>query len=225
MFVSNVVPKIALVIALGLTVVGCAKTISTAEATTGGGSTAAPQPIDTNTELRNLTHESVAVARVGGGLEGAAYDQNGHITFWRFGSGTWHRAGASEYPLQPTLGPVKPDVSGSALNGMKHAVFILTGTFTMDGSLNAIAYTATADGTWGAIKAEPGGRIGPSGQPVGKDGIGLANGFYAVHGQLETADCSGNLPMAQCGGNQRILKYWSWGGTDFTLSRTAGLTH
>ena len=64
----------------------------------------------------------------------------------------------------------------------------------------------------------------PSGQPVSSNGIGLANGFCADHGQLEAADCSGNLPMADCGGSQRVLKFWTWNGTDFTLNHTAGLT-
>ena len=205
------VPRIVLLAGtVGALVAGCGQT------TTGSASPAAvTTAVATNTPV-------VQVPGVG---EGASYDQAGHITFWRSSNGAWQQIGASTYPLQPALGPVEPKVTGAALTGMSHAVFILTGTFSMDHSINAIAYTANAAGEWGAIKAEANGNIGPSGQPVGSNGIGLSNAFYAVGGELETADCSGNLPMADCGGNQRILKFWKWNGSDFTLSRTAGLTH
>jgi hypothetical protein len=218
--------RIALAMALaGGLLAGCAQTTAgtaTTNGTTNSPTTtgAAAQPVDATAALQNQVHGDQVTAVDG---EGATYDQTGHITFWRNANGAWQRIGASSYPLQPALGPVHPKVTGAKLTGMSHAVFILTGTFTMDGSINALAYTANAAGTWGAIKAEPNGDIGPSGQPVGEDGIGMANAFYAVHGQLETADCSGNLPMAECGGNQRVLKFWTWHGTDFTLNHTAGL--
>jgi hypothetical protein len=196
-------------VAAGALLTGCTR------ATTG-------QAIAANTPLAAKTPgDKVAMA----GLDAAAYDRSGHITFWHDTDGDWQRIGASTYPLQPALGPVDATVTGARLTGMSHAVFILTGLFSMDGSVNAIAYTADTDGAWGAIKAEPGGNIGPSGQPVGSDGIGLSNGFYVVGGQLETADCASTLPMASCGGNQRILKFWTWNGTDFTLGHTAGLKH
>ena len=189
----------------------------------GGCSQATPGvSVPATTPTARHTHPAGAQVRLAGGVtERATWDQNGHITFWRADI----RIGASSYPLQPALGPVKPSVKGGLVTGMPHAVFILTGLFSEDGSINSIAYTADAHGTWGAIKAEPNGRIGPSGQPVGADRIGLANDFAIVHGQLETADCSATLPMAACGGDRRVLKFWTWNGTDFTLDHTAGLAH
>jgi len=203
--------RLAIALVGALLLGGCAQT-------TSGVSVAASVPAPSSTA--RLPRTTGAVVRLAGGVtERATWDQNGHITFWRADI----RVGASSYPLQPTLGPVKPSVKGGFVTGMPHAVFILTGLFSEDGSVNSIAYTADAHGTWGAIKAEPNGNIGPSGQPVGKDGIGLANEFAVVRGQLETADCSATLPMAECGGNQRVLKFWTWNGTDFTLNHRAGL--
>lgn len=193
-----------------------------AQATTGVGVAASTPAPTSPAGHRAATATAGADVRLAGGVtERATWDQNGHITFWRADV----RIGTSSYPLAPALGPVRPSVTGGFVTGMPHAIFILTGLFTADSSLNSIAYTADAHGTWGAIKAERNGAIGPSGQPVGTDRIGLANGFYVVHAQLETADCSAGLPMAACGGDQRVLKFWTWNGHDFTLDHRAGLTH
>jgi hypothetical protein len=97
---------------------------------------------------------------------------------------------------------------------MRNATFIVTGNFTGDGSGNAVAYTTGAKG-WGAIKAESNGRIGPSGQPVGSDAIGLSFGFAFVGGLLQTKDCPPNRPIADCGAYP-VVKLWAWNGTDFS---------
>jgi hypothetical protein len=101
----------------------------------------------------------------------------------------------------------------------------VTGVFSMDGGANAAAYSGDA-GSWGAIKAKPNGHLGLSGQGIDGSGneLGLENDIYFSGGELETADCSETLPMAECGGNQRVLKFWQWGPAgDFALTRTAGL--
>ena len=53
-------------------------------------------------------------------------------------------------------------------------------------------------------------------------GLGLSQAFGFSNGQLETADCSTALPISDCGGNNRVLKFWTWHGSHFTLTRTAG---
>jgi hypothetical protein len=83
-----------------------------------------------------------------------------------------------------------------------------------DGSGNAVAYTTGPRG-WGAIKAEPNGNIGPSGQPIGADRIGLSYGFAFVDGLLQTKDCPLNQPISDCDTNH-VLKLWKWNGTDFS---------
>lgn len=168
------------------------------------------------------------------GYEAATFDQHGHIAFWSDlgGSPTWAKLGESSYPIDTTMGaPIGAKVVGGQLAGMRHATFVLTGLFSNDGGLNAIAYTATegarASNKWGAIKALPNGNLAPSGTPVGSDQLGEENEFDLVNGELETADCSATLPMAGCGGSQRVFKFWKWHGEgqQFLLSHTAGLSH
>lgn len=176
-------------------------------------------------DLTQQTGDQVAVVALPGsrGYQAAAYDGSGHVTFWASSSSGWRRIGVAGYPTSAALGPVNPKVTGGVLAGMSDATFVLTGTFTTDSSVNALAYTRRPDGGWGVVKAEPNGNIGASAKPVGRDGIGLENAFYLVNGELETADCSKTLPMVQCGGDSRVLKFWRWNGTDFTLDRAAGL--
>jgi len=156
--------------------------------------------------------------------EAATYDQAGHVTFWRY-STSWLRAGTSSYPYDRAfVGRPSAVITGAVLTGMTHATFIARGFFSGDGSGNAVAFTTGAKG-WGAIKAENNGNIGPSGQGVGFSAKGLSEDFEFTHGLLETADCSDTLPIAACGGNQRVLKFWRWAGHDFVLHSRAGLSH
>jgi hypothetical protein len=107
-----------------------------------------------------------------GGFEAISYDQSGHIGFWRNSGAAWLQVGASTYPYSSGIGaPADAAATGALLRDMQHATFIVTGVFTTDGSGNAVAYTTGPRG-WGAIKAEPNGNIGPSGQPIGADGSG-----------------------------------------------------
>jgi hypothetical protein len=152
---------------------------------------------------------------VPGGYEAATWDQVGHIRFWFDPAATtaWRRLGTSSYPYSAAVGPPDASVEGTLLRRMAHATFIISGTFTGDGSGNAVAFTTGGRG-WGAIKAESNGNIAPSGRPVGRDRIGLSYGFAFAQGYLVTADCPPNRPLSECGGHQ-IRKRWLWRGSEF----------
>lgn len=164
-------------------------------------------------QSRGQAHVLVTVAR---GYEAASFDQHTHIQFWRSVGNTvdWVLLGRSIYPYSPAVGSsAQATVQGALLSRMQHATFILTANLTGDGSGNDVAYTTGGRG-WGVIKAEPNGNIGPSGQPVGADKIGLAYHFAFVSGRLKTEDCPSNKPIASCG-TDHVDKLWVWTGSDF----------
>lgn len=160
-------------------------------------------------------HELVALP---GGAEAATYDTAGNIQFWRSvgGSVNWTQVGASKYPDEVTGRPFRVAVRGALLARMRHPTFIVTGQFTTDNSGRAVAYTTGTPG-WGAIKAESNGNIGPSGQPIGSDRIGLSYDFGFAGGKLKTEDCPDNKPIATCG-SDHVDKLWTWTGQDFVQS-------
>ena len=179
--------------------------------------TASPSPtvVQLAAQLAQLTpgRHNVLVA-VPGGYEAISYDQTSQIGFWKYAGTDWQQVGTSSYPYSSAIGaPADAKAVGALLTGMRDATFIVTGNFTGDGSGNAVAYTTGARG-WGAIKAERNGNIGPSGQPVGADRIGLSFGFAFVGGRLQTKDCPLNQPIAACGANP-VVKLWQWTGADF----------
>ncbi|PZS29226.1 MAG: hypothetical protein DLM58_15795 [Pseudonocardiales bacterium] len=156
------------------------------------------------------------LVQVSGGFEAASFDQHTNIQFWRSVGNTvsWTQIGQSSYPYSPAVGsPAQATVHGALLSRMQHATFILTANLTGDGSGNDVAYTTGARG-WGVIKAEPNGNIGPSGQPVGEDKIGLAYHFAFASGRLKTEDCPSDKPIASCG-TDHVDKLWLWTGSDF----------
>ncbi|MDT4980015.1 MAG: hypothetical protein QOG07_1894 [Pseudonocardiales bacterium] len=160
--------------------------------------------------------EAHVLVKVGRGYEAASFDQQAHIQFWRNVGNTvdWTSLGRSTYPYSPAVGsPAQATVQGALLSRMQHATFILTANLTGDGSGNDVAYTTGRRG-WGVIKAEPNGNIGPSGQPVGADKIGLAYHFAFVSGRLKTEDCPSDKPIASCG-TDHVDKLWLWTGSDF----------
>ena len=167
-------------------------------------------------QTNGAAHVIVAIP---GGYEAAVFDQTGNISFWRDAvlTTTWRQVGRSSYPWDAQLGtPPDATVQGALLQAMTHATFIVHGTFTTDGGGNAVAFTTGAKG-WGAIKAEPNGNIGPSGQPVGNDKIGLSYGFAFVDRKLQTEDCPTNRPIADCSAHP-ITNLWVWTGHDFRLA-------
>ena len=185
---------------------------STAQTSSAGGPSFAPTSAQTSaapTSARSATPSTAAATRnaptraqlvaqltaltpgrkdtvvaVPGAYEAAAYDQAGHVSFWRHVT-VWTQVGSSTYPYDATFFPAPmAAMTGALLSGMKNATFIATGLFSGDGSGNAVAYTTGAKG-WGAIKAESNGNIGPSGQGVAFSAIGLSDGFAFSHGLLD----------------------------------------
>jgi hypothetical protein len=164
-------------------------------------------------QTNGAAHDLVKIAR---GYEAATFDQHANIAFWRSigNSVDWTQVGTSIYPYTPAIGgPAHARVTGALLARMQHATFIVTGAFTGDSSGDAVAFTTGPNG-WGVIKAEPNGNIGPSGQPVGADRIGLSFDLKFAGGRLVTEDCRTDQAIALCGSNP-VIKYWLWAGADF----------
>jgi len=155
------------------------------------------------------------------GYQAVTWNQRGLLYFWQHAatSLSWTPIGSSSYPYSAGIGaPANAEATGARLIGMANATFIVTGSFTVDGAGNAVAYTTGVNGTvdWGAIKAEANGNLAPSGAPVGEDRLGLSYGFAFAGGRLETMDCPANLPMASCGPRTVIRKLWAWNGRAFS---------
>jgi hypothetical protein len=193
---------------------------SAAAATAPSSSAGAPTVAQRAARLTAQTNgEAHVIVSVPGGYEAATYTQAGAIEFWHDPptSTTWQQIGQSTYPYDAQLGtPPDARVRGALLAGMTHATFIVHGTFTTDGGGNAVAFTTGSKG-WGAIKAEPNGNIGPSGQPVGSNKIGLTFDVAFADGKLQTKDCPTNRPIADCAGHP-VTKLWAWTGHDFRLA-------
>lgn len=167
---------------------------------------------------------SVTQVSVGSTVEAVSLGQQGKVWFWSAADDTLKRVGTSTYPYSPsTLGSPAATASGGVLTGMKHATFLVKGKFSTDRRGNAVAYTDGAAG-WGAIKAQQNGQLKPSGAGVGLKAIGLSQDFGLVGGRLETVDCSSALSAAQCTGNNRIIKFWSWRTDHFVQTGHAGRT-
>jgi hypothetical protein len=207
----------------------------TFNATQSGTSSSAPpgptksvEPLGTlliqNLLQRGNSALEVVQVPVNGGIEIMVVGQTGDVSFWAESSDTLERVGASTYPYAPaSLGLPEPVGDGGVLTNMADATFTVHGTFSGDGSGNAVAYTNGPDG-WGAIKAESDGNLAPSGQGVGVSGIGLSDDLGLVGGRLQTIDCSSTLPISDCGGNNRVIKYWTWMTDHFVQTGSAGLS-
>ena len=157
---------------------------------------------------------NVTLVHVPVGAELAVVGQKRYVAFW-----TWNKTnnelvvdGSSRYPYDPkTLGPPQATGRGALLTGMSHATFIVTGTFSTDGSGNAVAYTTLDGKTWGAIKAQPDGNLMPTAGYVGIKGIGLSEDFGFENGMLVTSDCRKSGSTLDC--SNPIVKYWKWDAT------------
>ncbi|WP_375497676.1 serine/threonine-protein kinase [uncultured Jatrophihabitans sp.] len=157
------------------------------------------------------------------GVEAISVGQQGSVTFWSEAGNTLQQVGTSTYPYSSSLGPPDAGATGAVLTGMTHATFVVSGTFSGDGSGNAVAYTDGSKG-WGAIKAQSNGDLTPSGKGVGIGGVGLSNNLALTGGRLATYDCSSQVPIADCSENNRIIKYWTWKKDHFNQTGSAGRT-
>jgi hypothetical protein len=177
---------------------------------------------------RRSSDNTTSTVTVKGGSESMLLTQTGDVSFWTLdeSTGVIQRTGHVTYPYAPSsLGPPGATGAGIVLTNMDHPTFIVRGTFTGDGSGNAVAFTNGGTG-WGVIKAQPDGNLAPSGTSIGSNEIGLSQAFGFHNGELMTADCSNNLPISACGGNNRVIKYWTWNQSldEFVESGHAGLT-
>ena len=228
---------VSLVISAGALLAACG-TVSGQASAAGTVATQAPPVGPPPDHPSGATHDGGSYATVPidsapNLYEGATVNKDGHIVFWlsdpAASGGAWRELGASTFPT--SVDPSVPDftVSGALLPGMPDAIFIVQGLFTEDGSLTAVAFTSSTAGRggWGAIKALSGGDLAGSGQGVTQDRdgleLGLENDISITCGLLETAECSQTLPIADCGGDQRVLKFWRWQNQVFVLDHTAGL--
>jgi serine/threonine kinase PknH len=166
------------------------------------------------------------------GSDGIVVGQKGRVSFWRWLESTHALVhdGFSSYPYAPkSLGKPQATARGELLTDMVHATFVVEGHFSTDFSGNAVAYSYDPRSkAWGAIKAatETTLHITNEGVGVPPNDLGLSAGFDFVDGLLETADCSQSLPVDQCFGDNRVLKYWAWDKSAkvFTLDHTGGRT-
>lgn len=188
---------------------------SAAPTVDAGTGNAGSTPAEVRQRLRTVTpgaNGDAVVALADGSYEGASVDKSGTVEFWSYRGGQWHRVGQSTYPVLPNR-PGDATAQGQLLPGMTHATFILTGGFSEDGTANNAAYTADDNGKWGLIVPEERGDLIPSGHGVRNDPqfqLGINNGVYFANGKLETANCSDTLPFADCHGDTRVIKYYSW---------------
>jgi hypothetical protein len=174
-------------------------------------------------QLRNMADGRVAaVVRTKAGYQAATVDRSGGIQFWLHSS-SWHQVASSTYPFDATaVAAPRVSLTGAVLRGMHDATFVVTGNFSGDNSVNAAAFTDGSNG-WGAITLQTDGQLVPSGSGVRVGAAGLFNALYFSAGRLETATCSQTLPIAACGGNSRVLRYWTWKNGAFSVTATGGL--
>lgn len=158
------------------------------------------------------------------GVPGGGYDgmvtgidgDAGQLSFWRYDT-SWHKVGTSTYPFDPsiTTHPLAKPAPAALLLGMKHPVFVLTGTFSSDGfgpnreqgkkgTANAVAYTDGPDG-WGVLTETTDGILASSGKGAGYGGPGLLYDASFVDGFLQTE----TEPNPQ---QPALAKLWSWDG-------------
>jgi hypothetical protein len=174
-------------------------------------------------QLRNVADGRVAaVVRTKTGYQAATVDRSGGIQFWLHSTG-WHQVASSTYPFDAAaLAMPRVSLTGAVLQAMHDATFVITGNFSGDSSVNAAAFTDGVNG-WGAITLQADGRLVPSGSGLRVGTAGLFNALYFSAGRLETATCSQTLPISACGGNSRVLRYWTWKNGAFSVTATGGL--
>jgi eukaryotic-like serine/threonine-protein kinase len=164
--------------------------------------------------------------RVPGGYEGAAWADNGPVTFWKWISADprWDQAGASSYPvLPPQFGTPATTITGALLAGMSDATFIAKGAFTGDGTGNFIAFTNGPHG-WGTVAPGPGNTLVPTGRKS-TDNTTPGNSYTELFsgGDLEVSD-PGSLPFAPNGEEWQVDRVYAWSGGAFRQVSTNQFT-
>ncbi len=187
---------------------------------TPGHHSAGPTPTAAaRAALARKTSLATVVVPVRGGFDAAAYDLDGHLQFWQYASGTWREAAQSTYPEDAGDGTGTFDesgvsVSGADLPGAPHAVFIVTGPFTGDGSGHVVVYGDGPQG-WGVLDQQGRASLPSSGTGV-SDNIMIYLGARFTGGTLETDLASGAFDEA-FGSGFPVRSYWHWSGSGLVL--------
>jgi serine/threonine-protein kinase len=164
--------------------------------------------------------------RVPGGYEGAAWANNGPVTFWKWISASpkWRTLGASSYPVLPAqFGATGTTITGALLTGMSDATFIAKGGYTGDGTGNFIAFTNGPHG-WGTIAPGPGQTLVPTGRKS-TDNTTPGNTYTELFsgGDLEVSD-PGNLPLGPNGEEWEVDRVYTWSAGVFRQVSTNQFT-
>jgi pimeloyl-ACP methyl ester carboxylesterase len=168
---------------------------------------------------------ATAPIAVPGGYEAAAWDEAGHITFWKWAAGTttWSQVGASTYPVLRTE-PIDTTITGALLSGMTDATFIASGFFSGDGTGRYIAFTHGPH-SWGTIAPEPGEvTLIPTGN-ASTDNTTPGNSYaeFFSDGDLDRLD-TGSLPFGPNGEEWEVGRTYTWNGGEFREVSTTQFT-
>jgi len=153
------------------------------------------------------------VVGVPDGYEAATYDEQGHISFWKYTT-AWQDVGKSTYPVVPGE-PPETSLIGARLTGMSDATFIATGAFTGDGSGTALAYTNGSNG-WGLLLPGSANTLVPTGTQVGSNGPSyIWYGMQFSGGELVASQENPFYDNAE-GGVYALTISWKWTGSRFS---------
>jgi eukaryotic-like serine/threonine-protein kinase len=162
-----------------------------------------------------MSHATAPVP-VPDGYEGAAWADDGRVTFWKWpaqasAAPAWHELGASTYPVlpPPTGTPGGTTITGAPLTGMSDATFIAQGAYSGDGTGSFIAFTSGPHG-WGTIAPGPGGTLVPTGRKS-TDNTTPGNSYTELfhRGDLEITE-PGYLPFGPNGEEWQVDRVYAW---------------
>lgn len=190
-----------------------------------GPQSAAAKPTESRLLHASGMPRATAPITVPGGYQAAAWDEAGHVTFWKWtaGAGRWSQVGASTYPVVRGE-PIDTTITGAVLPGMTDATFIAHGFFSGDGTGSYIALTGGLRG-WGAIAPGPGeGTLIPTGN-ASTDNATPGNSYAELFndGDLDRID-PGSLPFGPNGEEWQIERSYAWRGEEFRQVSTTQFT-
>ncbi len=155
--------------------------------TTSSTTTASPADATTSLAARS-GFARPSVVRAGSGYEAATVSGSTGVTFWTGDGRTWRPAGSSTHPAiqDGATEPIK--IAGARLAGADHAMFVLEGSFTGDGTGQALAYGRTGS-AWSTYAAAPDSSLAPSGHgmPLLSGGNGLELSMSFNGGRFRTS--------------------------------------